>query len=265
MTRRSYAIIGTVWVAAAAIAVFGTRQRRAVAPGTLDALESLDARGRAPASFEGTDSLPSALQGVSVEAVHDGWEGPGGRPFLVVSRTAEGSNPRVRTIGRETYPLTLRLDGAPVVGDCASCHEGQQSAGARLDAADAIHQNIQPVHPSRAETECAGCHVEGRVDRLRGDRGQETTFTHAYELCAQCHFNPVESWAKGAHGKRLVAWRGDRVVFGCAECHDPHRPATEPRAPYAGPSLPESLHSEEHGDSHGEAGTTGAAEHGGRP
>ena len=265
MSRRSYAIIGAIWAAAAAIAVFGTLQRRAVDTGTLDALESLDARGRAPASFEVTDGLPTALQGVPVEAVNDGWEGPGGRSFFVVSRTEQGSDPRVRTIGRESYPLTLRLDGAPVLSDCASCHEGQRVTGIRSDVADAIHQNIQPVHPSRAETECTGCHVEGRVDRLRGDRGEETTFTHAYALCAQCHFSPVESWAKGAHGKRLVAWRGDRVVFGCAECHDPHRPATELRAPYAGPRLPESLRSEQDTNTHDEAGTSGDGDHGGGP
>jgi hypothetical protein len=61
---------------------------------------------------------------------------------------------------------------------------------------------------------------------------------HAYRLCAECHSPQVTAWAAGAHGKRLDGWRGRRVVMGCAECHDPHRPSLEQRIPFRSPTLP---------------------------
>jgi hypothetical protein len=76
------------------------------------------------------------------------------------------------------------------------------------------------------------------VGRLRLEAGGTASRDHAYRLCAQCHFRQVESWAYGAHGKRLVGWRGRRVVMGCADCHDPHRPATVPRRPMVAVQLP---------------------------
>jgi hypothetical protein len=50
-----------------------------------------------------------------------------------------------------------------------------------------------------------------------------------------------------------VGWSGRRVVVGCADCHDPHRPATETRPPMAGLSLPGALNAEAGGaGAHGE-------------
>ena len=47
----------------------------------------------------------------------------------------------------------------------------------------------------------------------------------------------TEAWAGGAHGKRLDGWQGRRVLMGCADCHDPHRPALETRIPFRAPQL----------------------------
>jgi hypothetical protein len=56
-------------------------------------------------------------------------------------------------------------------------------------------------------------------------------------LCAQCHFSQAAAWAGGGHGKRLDGWQGRRVVMGCADCHDPHKPGLEPRVPFRAPQL----------------------------
>jgi hypothetical protein len=72
-------------------------------------------------------------------------------------------------------------------------------------------------------------------------RSATVSMDQVHLLCAQCHYPEVDSWANGAHGKRLVGWRGRRVVMACTDCHSPHQPATELRTPYPGPVLPGAL------------------------
>ena len=40
-----------------------------------------------------------------------------------------------------------------------------------------------------------------------------------------------------AHGKRADSWQGERTVYGCTHCHDPHNPALAPRAPQPPPPV----------------------------
>ena len=68
-------------------------------------------------------------------------------------------------------------------------------------------------------------------------QGAPVTLTESYRLCAQCHFQQVEAWAGGGHGKRLDGWQGRRVVMGCGDCHDPHQPAIEKRIPFRAPQI----------------------------
>jgi hypothetical protein len=83
---------------------------------------------------------------------------------------------------------------------------------------------------------CATCHAaDAAALRLLG--GEPVGFDHAYRLCAQCHSRQVADWAGGAHGKRVGGWVPPRVVYGCPECHDPHRPALGPRRPARPPRL----------------------------
>lgn len=164
-----------------------------------------------------------------------GWMGPGGHPFHVTLRTPGDPAHLHATIGRSLFPLPAR-PGAPVLVQypCTSCHEGVVLMADRI--ADA-HRNIQPLHPSTTGATCSTCHVPESVELL-GVPGEGTVgLDHAYRLCAQCHSSEVRDWAGGVHGKRLEGWSGRRVVMNCADCHDPHAPALEPRAPYPGPSL----------------------------
>jgi formate-dependent nitrite reductase cytochrome c552 subunit len=99
------------------------------------------------------------------------------------------------------------------------------------------HQNIKPVHPKQTGAACSTCHAPDNVELLALKTGERPTLDHTYRLCAQCHYSQAEAWAAGAHGKRLDGWQGKRVVLGCADCHDPHKPGIEQRIPFRAPQL----------------------------
>lgn len=164
-----------------------------------------------------------------------GFTGPGGKPFEVNSRTSRSDAALHRQIGMRNFALPLRLSATTLTQyPCATCHQGA-TVTARRDQAG--HDNIKPQHPSHAEGVCTTCHVSGAVDRLALAGGATTTLDHPYRLCGQCHYAQVNAWAAGAHGKRLVAWGGRRVVMSCTDCHDPHRPGTDLRLPFPGPRI----------------------------
>ena len=261
MSSRSYVALVAVWVLAAAVSVTSILIRRGAEPNAgVEALPTLPTGLRAPASYEVDDTLPSALTGVASAPVQGRWTGPGGRPFHVTVRSRRESETdyRYRRIGMETFYLLLRTEEADDLthDPCSSCHQAQGAVGGRgAEAGRDVHQNIQPVHPELTGARCVTCHAAADPGRLALERGDTVSIDHAYQLCAQCHFSQVESWAKGAHGKRLVGWRGRRVVMGCADCHDPHDPAAKQRIPMAGLSLPGGLRARgDEEDGHGAQG-----------
>jgi hypothetical protein len=177
---------------------------------------------------------PGALKTVPSAPVH-GWTGPGGQPFEVVLRTSEREAGHARRFGSVTLQTALRarsLDQYP----CTSCHLGRKLVMAAKRIADA-HQDIRPVHPEQTGSLCSTCHAADAVDQLALESGERATLDESYRLCAQCHFTQADTWAHGAHGKRLDGWPGRRVVMGCADCHDPHQPALERRIPFRAPQL----------------------------
>jgi hypothetical protein len=172
------------------------------------------------------------LETVATDAVHLR-AGPGGTAFEVVLRTSELGPSHTRRIGRRTFDIALRsveLKEYP----CSRCHT--QGRIVRDDRVADAHQHVQPVHPSDAAA-CATCHVTSDVARLRLDGGETVPLDQAYRLCARCHFQQVDAWAGGAHGKRLDGWQGRRVLMGCTDCHDPHQPTVPQRIPFPGPNL----------------------------
>jgi len=179
---------------------------------------------------------PGALRTVETTTVVN-WVGPGGKPFEVEIRTRDPGSANARLFGTITLQNSAR-ERSPNVGQypCTSCHLGRAMVLRDQRIPDA-HQNIQPVHPAQTGATCSTCHAPDNVELLTLKSGERATLDHAYRVCAQCHFRQVESWANGAHGKRLDGWQGRRVVMGCADCHDPHRPAIPPRIPFRAPTL----------------------------
>ena len=162
-------------------------------------------------------------------------KGPGNRPFDVTGRTSEREAGHVRRFGNIALETSLR-DRAIGQYPCGSCHLGREVVMGDKRTAH-VHENIQPVHPSETGAVCSTCHAEDDVGMLPLKNGGRAPLEEAYRLCVKCHFQQVRDWAGGAHGKRLDGWEGRRVVMGCADCHDPHNPAIEPREPFRAPQL----------------------------
>lgn len=179
---------------------------------------------------------PGVLSTVLTEPVTL-WKGPGGAPFEVTVRTGKPASALFRRFGGITLRTSLR-ERSPDLGQypCTSCHLGRAMVMADRRIGDA-HQNITAVHPVQTGGVCSTCHAPDNVELLTLKSGERATLDHTYRLCAQCHFRQAESWAGGAHGKRLDGWQGRRVVMGCADCHDPHNPAIEPRIPFRAPHI----------------------------
>jgi hypothetical protein len=183
-----------------------------------------------------TAVLPGALGGVQAARV-ELWKGPGDRPFEVALRTADPSTAMSRRFGQITLRTSLRTRAADLGQyPCTSCHLGRKMILQDERVADA-HQNIKVVHPRQTGGTCATCHAPDNVELLNLKSGERATLDHTYRLCAQCHFSQANAWAGGAHGKRLDGWQGRRVLAGCADCHDPHKPALEPRIPFRAPRI----------------------------
>ncbi len=183
-----------------------------------------------------TAVAPGAVATVASARV-DLWRGPGDRPFDVTLRTGDPASAMSRRFGRITLRTSLRSRAADLGQyPCTSCHLGRRIVLADDRVADA-HQNIKVSHPRQTGGTCATCHSADNVELLALKSGERATLDHTYRLCAQCHFSQAEAWAAGAHGKRLDGWQGRRVLMGCADCHDPHDPALEPRIPFRGPRI----------------------------
>lgn len=188
-----------------------------------------------PASRDSAQE-PGALHGVMAAPVIR-WKGPGDRPFEVTLRTADPASANARRFGSMTMRTSLRARAADLGQyPCTSCHLGRAVTMADERVADA-HQNITPQHPLQADGVCSTCHARDDVELLALKSGDRVTLDHAYRLCAQCHFSQAEAWAGGGHGKRLDGWQGRRVVMGCADCHDPHKPGVDKRIPFRAPQL----------------------------
>lgn len=175
--------------------------------------------------------------GTVVADVVQGWKGPGDQPFSVTLRTMKPKTALFRHFGTVTMLTSMRertpdLDQYP----CTSCHLGRGTVLKDERKPDA-HANLKASHPVQIGGLCATCHSAANVEQLTLKTGEHVSLDHTYRVCAQCHFQQVEQWAGGAHGKRLDGWAGRRVVMGCSDCHDPHKPAIGSRTPFRAPHI----------------------------
>ena len=183
------------------------------------------------------DSLEPGMLGTVRAALVVGWSGPDGRPFEVALRSRDVESGHARRFGTITLRTTLRGTTPDLVQwPCTSCHLGRTVAMAAQRIPDA-HQNIQPRHPELLRSVCSTCHSPDAVDMLALRNGDRVGLDHSYRICSQCHSSQATAWAGGGHGKRLDGWQGRRVVMGCTDCHDPHRPQTVARVPFRPPTI----------------------------
>lgn len=113
---------------------------------------------------------------------------------------------------------------------CSSCHTDKPvtvNQGLELTHGDVVLEHGQ----SDRALVCIDCHHSEERDYLEDKKGRKIDFDHSYQLCGQCHFRQKRDWIGGAHGKRVSNWAGERVVYNCASCHNPHSPRFEKRYP----------------------------------
>ena len=119
--------------------------------------------------------------------------------------------------------------------ECSTCH-----IEAKITDPEILknrHADIELTHAASQVMNCLTCHNAGNFDTLITLSGTEIGFDRSFELCGQCHYQKLNDWKYGAHGKRLHNWQGVRVINNCTECHNPHRPEIPKRMPVAFPIL----------------------------
>ena len=138
----------------------------------------------------------------------------------------------------KVYPefSVIPRQGELVFYPCADCHEF-------LDPNLEIRElDPDPGHPAalehgEGEVWCTSCHIQSPYDSLHTLLGEPVGFNESYRVSGGCHSHKLKDWTYGAHGKRVDNWRGERLLNGCPECHNPHSPAIKPRAPQPPPPV----------------------------
>ncbi|HJM05512.1 MAG TPA: cytochrome c3 family protein, partial [SAR324 cluster bacterium] len=73
---------------------------------------------------------------------------------------------------------------------CGECHTQMVSELKELENSNTpkAHWNIRLQHAGKDLMNCQTCHPNSRMNTLRSLQGASIEFNHAYQLCAQCHF-----------------------------------------------------------------------------
>ncbi len=116
---------------------------------------------------------------------------------------------------------------------CKDCHESKKIIN---QVGVTQHSEIILQHASQEVMNCTTCHDPKRVWQLKTLNHFTVSINHPYQVCTQCHFQQVEDWSKGAHGKRVGGWHGKIVRNNCTDCHNPHDPSFKPRWPSINPN-----------------------------
>jgi len=141
-------------------------------------------------------------------------------------------------------------DDALTYYPCENCHGAMPVNETRREL---LSPHLKTMDHGAGRIWCLECHAGENRNALHTFAGEEVGFNEAYTVCGQCHYQPQKDWFFGAHGKRVGAWQGERELYNCTHCHDPHAPAVRPRAPEPPPPLRRGLearsrHTAEHGE-----------------
>lgn len=112
---------------------------------------------------------------------------------------------------------------------CAGCHGGAKVTARK--GLELTHGTITLKHGQIGSLACIDCHSQKDRNVVEDKKGNAIDFDHSYLLCGQCHFRQKSDWLGGAHGKRARYWAGERVIFNCTTCHNPHSPRFARRFP----------------------------------
>jgi len=117
---------------------------------------------------------------------------------------------------------------------CSQCHAAMEP-NPEVRPLNVMHD--AEIDHGRGRLWCLNCHDLDNRDYLRTLLGEPVDFDDAHLVCGGCHANRQRDWTFGAHGKRVADWQGERTVYACTHCHNPHQPAIPPRAPQPPPPV----------------------------
>jgi hypothetical protein len=135
--------------------------------------------------------------------------------------------------GAPPFAVVPQKDGL-IFFPCSGCHSAMQP--------NPVPRLLAAPHPAAlnhgaGRIWCLDCHQTKDRDQLKTLASQPVDFNDSHQVCGQCHFRQHKEWYFGAHGKRVANWKGEREIYNCTHCHDPHAPALQPRAPSPPPPV----------------------------
>jgi hypothetical protein len=133
---------------------------------------------------------------------------------------------------KNDFSVLERYDNGDI-GKCKQCHSSENKIPPMVDN----HKEISLNHANKDVMNCKTCHNEKETWNLHMLNGDDVSLNHPYKLCSQCHFQQVEDWSNGAHGKRVGGWHGQRVIKNCTDCHNPHKPQFHKQMPKVIPNF----------------------------
>jgi hypothetical protein len=118
---------------------------------------------------------------------------------------------------------------------CSQCHKAMPLNPQPRKLVNAPHPAA--LQHGKGRLWCLDCHLGNDRDALHSVGGAKIDFDQSYLLCGQCHSARHRDWTFGAHGKRVAGWTGERQIYSCTHCHDPHDPLIQGRAPSKPPAV----------------------------
>ncbi len=137
------------------------------------------------------------------------------------------------------FKVKLRKESQLESYPCMDCHEDEET-NLEIRELEEEHDELTLEHGGERFW-CLTCHQSDNRDYLRSLKNNAIDFDQSYRLCGQCHFQRQKDWFFGAHGKRAGNWMGERKLYLCTECHDPHSPSIKPIKPNPPPKVRKGL------------------------
>ena len=137
------------------------------------------------------------------------------------------------------FKVKLRKESQLESYPCMDCHEDEET-NLEIRELEEEHDELTLEHGGERFW-CLTCHQPDNRDYLRSLKNNAIDFDQSYRLCGQCHFQRQKDWFFGAHGKRMGNWMGERKLYLCTECHDPHSPSIKPIKPNPPPKVRKGL------------------------
>jgi len=157
----------------------------------------------------------------------------------MLSANAQESAEPTQALRFEGYPNAPQASVVPRKENlffypCDQCHATMEP-NPDIRPLNAMHDSA--LEHGRGRIWCTSCHDLENRNFLRTFLNELVDIDEAYVVCGGCHANRHKDWIFGAHGKRVANWQGDRTLYNCTHCHNPHSPAIKPRAPKAAPPV----------------------------